>query len=502
MSDSHKLYDELVSKYKEYSVLSTVQGVLHWDMQVIMPPEGAGRRAEQLAILAGLSHEKLTAGRIGELIDKLNNSPNGLSEAHRANIREIARDYQLATKLPKEFVEEFSRVKTLAHEIWAEARTKADFGHFAPHLEKLVALSKQAANYYGYKDHPYDALIDQFEPGGTAKMFTKLFDEVKAANIPLLNKILHSSVKANRSILNRDYPADLQKKFGEQVMTQVGFNTKAGRLDVSVHPFCSGGKGDIRITTRYNEQAPQQALFGVIHETGHALYEQEVSGDYLFTPLGEALSMGMHESQSRMWENFIGRGKPFWKHFYAKWQAIFPQQTRGVSMEDFLLAINHVERSFVRVEADEMTYDLHIILRFEIERDLIGGQVSVNDLPTVWNKKMQDYLGITPPNNGKEGVLQDVHWSEAYFGYFPSYSLGNMIAGQLWNTMRNEIAGIDAKIENGQFSEILNWLREKVHLHGRRFGRDELLTKATGSALDTQHYTGYLSHKFGELYQL
>ena len=304
-------------------------------------------------------------------------------------------------------------------------------------------------------------------------LITVLFDEVKAANVPLLKKILNSPVKAKRDFLKQEYPVEAQKQFGLELMKQLGFDMQAGRLDTSVHPFCGGATNDVRITTRYNAHAPQQALFGVIHETGHALYELGVSHDFWGTPNGEALSLGVHESQSRMWENFVGRSLPFWKHFYPKFKTLFPSQLKDISLDDFVLSVNHVEQSPVRVEADEMTYDLHIILRFEIERDLFAGKLSISDLPKEWNRKMEKYLGITPPNNGKEGVLQDVHWSQGSFGYFPTYSLGNMAAAQFWYTMRAAMPDMDKKIEAGDFSGILTWLeiqcaRARAEIQARR----------------------------------
>ncbi len=502
MPDSQAAYHELVNRYKEYSALGSVTGLLQWDMQTIMPPKGSERRADQLALLSGIMHSKLTSPRVGELLEQLQSANGDLTDVQRANVREMGRDYRMAVEIPQELVEELSRQRSLAHEAWVAAREAADFAMFAPHLETLVKLTADMANHLGYQDTPLDALIDQFEPEATAAMFTALFDELKAANVPLLRTILNSPVKADRKFLAADYPADLQKQFGTQVMTQLGFDMQAGRLDTSVHPFCSGVWGDVRITTRYNLRAPQQALFGIIHETGHALYEQGVSRAHLGTPLAEALSYGIHESQSRMWENFIGRGRPFWNFFLPRLKGLFPTQLKGVSDEQFVLAINHVEPSLVRVEADEMTYDLHIIMRFEIERDLFAGKISVSDLPAVWNRKMEDYLGVTPPNNGKGGVLQDVHWSGGSFGYFPSYSLGNIAAAQFWYAMRTAIPNMDQQMEQGKFGEILAWLRENVHVHGRRFKRDELMMRATGKPLRTADYVRYLSEKYGELYRL
>ena len=439
---------------------------------------------------------------MGELIRDLETRKGELTADQQANLREITRDYQRATKIPQRLVEELSRQESLCHETWVKAREAADFGMFAPHLETMVRLTAEVAEYLGYEETPLDALIDQFEPGATAAMFTRWFDEVKAVSIPLVKRIQASPVKAERAFLARDYPAAQQKQFGELVMKQLGFDWAGGRIDTSVHPFCAGSLGDVRITTRYNPHAPQQALFGIIHETGHALYEQGLNPEFLGTPLSEPLSYGIHESQSRLWENFIGRSQPFWAYFFPHLKEIFPSQLADVSLTQFVLAINHVEPSLVRVEADEMTYDLHIIVRFEIERDLFAGKLAIADLPAEWNRKMEAYLGITPPNDGKEGVLQDVHWSGGSFGYFPSYSLGNMAAAQFWASMQSAMPEMSAQMASGDFSGILSWLREHVHAHGRRYLRDELMQRATGKPLGTAAYTDYLTRKYGELYRL
>ena len=502
MSNSIKDYEELTAKYKEYYVLATVNGLLEWDMHSIMPSKGLEWRSEQLAQLSGLMHHKLTSSRIGELLDKLPSDCGDLSDEQKANVREIRRDYVKATKLPVELVEEMSREHSACNEIWIKARQAGDYSMFAPSLERVVKLASRMAEYLGYKDTPLDALIDQFEPEGTTAMFTKLFDEVKASNVPLLKKILNSPVKANQKFLAAEYTEELQNRFGMEIMKQIGFDMDAGRLDKSVHPFCSGSNSDVRITTRYNLHAPQQAIFGIIHESGHAMYEQGSNHDFWGSPLAEALSMGIHESQSRMWENFIGRGKPFWTFFLPKMKTHFPTQLTGVSVDDFVLAVNHVQPSLVRVEADEMTYDLHIILRFEIERDLFAGKITVSDLPKVWNAKMEEYLGVTPPNDGKEGVMQDVHWSGGMFGYFPTYSLGNMVAAQLWQTMRTAMPEMDKQMEAGNFADILHWLNKNIHQYGRRFKRDELIQKATGKPLGTTAYIRYLTEKYSALYKL
>lgn len=501
-ADIRKTYAELETHFKQYSTLSGISGVLGWDMQVNMPPKGAPKRADQIAMISGLAHERLTSPKVGEMIAALKNANGELNEAERANVREMARDYERATKVPQELVEELSRQESLAHEVWGRAREKADFAMFAPELEKLVKLSKQLADAYGWQGTPLNALIEGFEPGATVDSLTRLFDEVKAVTVPLAEKVISSPVKAKFEFEKNRFAAEKQKAFGETLIEKIGFDKQAGRLDTSIHPFCSGGLGDVRLTTRYNEHAPQQAIFGIIHEMGHGLYEQGVAPETYGTPLSEALSYGLHESQSRMWENYIGRSLPFWKQFYPVLLQQFAKELDGMSVEDWVLAVNHVERSLVRVEADELTYDLHIILRFEIERDLFAGVISVSDLPKVWNKKVETYLGVTPPDDGKQGVMQDVHWSSGAFGYFPSYSVGNIAAGQLWKKMNQDMPAMNKQIETGNFAEILEWLRTHVHRLGRRYSRDELLIKATGKPLGTDGYLNYLTEKFGSLYQL
>jgi len=502
MPDLESNYNELISRYKEVAVIGSVNGLLQWDMQTIMPPKGSERRSDQLALLAGIAHNRMTSPRIDELLTALEAHSGELPPEEQANIREIRRDQKKAVKVPQDLVEELSRHESVCHEVWVKARAKADFDMFAPYLEKMIALVRRQAECLGYKDTPLDALIDLFEPDATVAVFTKLFDEIKSVSVPLVRKIADAPIKSDRAFLHRDYPIELQRRFGEQVMKSIGFDLDGGRLDVSVHPFCSGGLGDVRITARYNPNAPQQAIFGIIHESGHALYEQGVRADTFGTPLSEALSYGIHESQSRMWENLIARSRAFWTFFLPRLKELFPTQLADASLDKFLLAINHVQPSLIRVEADELTYDLHIIVRFEIERDLFAGKLSVSDLPRAWNRKIEDYLGVVPPDNGREGVLQDVHWSGGMFGYFPSYSLGNIAASQFWSAMKRAMPDLDKQIATGKFSDALTWLRANVHQHGRRWSRDELLQKATGKPLGTADYLQYLTDKYSDLYRL
>lgn len=495
-------YNELVQKYTDYTTLGSVSGLLNWDMQVMMPPKGNAMRSNQLTLLSGILHDWITSPQIGALLTKIEAGQEQLTAEQRVNYSEILRDYRKATKVPKELVEELTRHQSLSHNAWVEARAAADFERFAPYLEKMVSLMAQQAECLGYQTTPLDALIDLFEPGGTVAMFTELFDQVKRASVPLLDRVTGSKVQADRGFLARAYPLHLQQRFSEDVIQAIGFDRDAGRLDVAVHPFCAGSYGDVRLTTRYNEHAPQQALFGTIHEAGHGMYEQGFLEQHHGTPLAEPLSYGIHESQSRMWENSIARSEPFWRHFFPRFRALFPEQTADATLEQFVLAVNHVERSLVRVEADELTYDLHIIVRFELERDLFAGTLAVADLPAAWNRKMESYLGVTPPDNGRQGVLQDVHWSAGMFGYFPSYSLGNIAAAQLWAALRRDVSAADQKIARGEFADILDWLRAKVHVHGRRFKRDELLKQATGKPLGVADYIDYLTDKFSILYNI
>lgn len=502
MPGTQDLYQELIGKYRECSTLGSVIGLLQWDMQTMMPPKGAEARSEQIALQSGIMHQRLIDARVGELIEELLTRGEKLQEAEQSNVREIARDYRQAVKVPVKLVEELSRQQSIGHEVWVKARETADFSLFAPELSKLLDLSTQVAECLGYPETPYDALIDRFEPDATASMFTRLFDDFKTANKPLLEQVLNSPKLPDTAFLEIEYPTDRQKKFARHVMEKMGFDPDAGRLDTSVHPFCAGEGNDVRITARYNTEAPQQAIFGIIHETGHGLYEQGLPKETFGTPLSEPLSYGIHESQSRLWENIIGRSRAFWQYWFPELQKIFPEQLRNVSPDQFVLAVNKVQPDLVRTEADEMTYDLHIMLRFEIERDLFSGDLKVPELPEVWNDKMRKYLGLSPPDNGKLGVLQDVHWAQGSFGYFPSYSLGNLAAAQFWAAIKRDLPDSEQKISHGDFSEILHWLRRKVHCHGRRYKRNELMKLATGRSLGAEDYISYLKEKYTGLYGL
>jgi carboxypeptidase Taq len=390
----------------------------------------------------------------------------------------------------------------LAQQVWVEARKKSDFGMFLPALRTIVALKREEAHYLGYRDSPYDALLDHYEPGMTAGQLRPLFAALKARLVPLLQRVLAAKTSIDASILFRTYDPTRQMEFGRLVLTAMGYDFTRGRLDLSAHPFTTSfHPTDVRVTTRVYERELPACLFSCIHEGGHALYDQGLDPDRYGTPLGEPLSLGVHESQSRLWENCIGRSRPFWRCFYPLLQQCFPEQLKEVEMETFYAAVNHAKPSLIRVEADELTYNLHVMLRFEIEQDLIEERLAVEELPTVWGEKMRSYLGVTPTTDA-EGVLQDVHWSLGAIGYFPTYTLGNLYAVQFYEQARKEINNLDGEIEAGRLTVLTRWLNQKIHRWGRTFTPEQLMLRVTGSSLSPEPFLAYLEKKYGELYQL
>lgn len=498
-------YAELVRRSKDVGVLNSCAAVLGWDQQTYMPRNGAPLRGEQMALLAALSHQKGTDPKIGELLAAVEGSDlvTDAESPEAANVREWRRGYDRATKLPQALVEELARVTTQAQQVWEQAKKKNDFPTFRPWLEKVVALKRQEADAVGYKDHPYDALIEEYEPGTTVAELKQLFAGLTAELVPLIRKIVESPKKPDRSVLEREYPTDRQKVFAEAAAVAFGFDFHAGRLDTTAHPFCSGlGPGDCRITTRYNPRFFNEAFFGVLHETGHAVYEQNLPAGHWGTPLGHACSFGIHESQSRLWENQVGRGRPFWDHFFPRARQTFPTALADVSPEAFYFAVNDVRPSLIRVEADEATYNLHIALRFEVELALLSGNLTPADLPGAWNERVKAFFGLDVPDDSR-GCLQDIHWSFGGIGYFPTYTLGNLYAAQLIEAARNDLGGADslaADFRRGEFDRLKGWLVENIHRHGQRYRAGELCRRATGRALSPQPFLSYLTEKFGPLY--
>ncbi|MDQ8187275.1 carboxypeptidase M32 [Pelagicoccus sp. SDUM812002] len=488
--------EALAQNQKRILSLESIAGLLGWDEQTMLPEGSADQRQDQNATIAAVIHEAKTNPAIGELLEQLESQPS----THEVSpiLRDARIDFDRATKLPAQHVEEHARLTSEAYHAWATARKDNDFASYAPYIERHLELAKQGADYLGWGDRPYDLQIDLHDPGMDAKTIERLFSELKAELVPIVQQIIDSPIKARTDIF-KGFPISEQKSFLETVTASLGFNYKRGRIDISLHPFCSGNGADTRMTTRFDEDNPLDSLFSSIHETGHGMYEQGLPLDSLHNALGKAAGMGAHESQSRLWENQVCRSRAFWKHYEPKFRATFPQQLDGVSSKDLYLAINSVSKTPIRVDSDEVTYNLHIIIRFEIEKKLFSGELEVKDLPAYWNSQYKELLGIEPRNDA-EGVLQDVHWSAGAFGYFPSYCLGNMLAAQLWYTAAEELPRIEDDFVSGNFTRLLGWLRENVHSHGARYHLMELSQQATGQELSPNSLIRYLKERYLPLY--
>jgi len=480
--------------------LSAAKAVLEWDQETNLPPDGVEERSQQLALLGGLIHDLQTSPVLGPLTGQLAESTLPTDE-DRAMVRLHRREFDRASKLPKELVEREARLVGIAQPAWAVARNHQNFREFAPHLAQLVALAREKADLLGYQDHPYDALLDQYEPGTTSSQVARVFDGLEAGASDLVKRIASRS-QADDSFLHRSFPASVQEQVGRRIAGDIGFDWKAGRLDRSTHPFQTTlGPRDTRITTRYDESFFNPALFGIIHETGHALYEQGVDPKLGATILGGGTSLGIHESQSRFWENGIARSKPFVDHYFPVFQQAYPQSLADVDAEAFYRAVNRVEPSFIRVEADEVTYNLHIIVRFRLERAMVDGSLKAADVPGAWNELFTKLFGVTPPNDAL-GCLQDVHWSAGLLGYFPTYALGNLYAAQFFSALKQALPDWETLVRAGNFAPLLGWLRTNIHRHGRIYDANDLCRRATGQPLDPSFYLDYLNTKFGALYGL
>ncbi len=500
---AQKAYEELIKRVREVSLLTSCEEVLAWDERTYMPRGGAAHRAEQLGLLSGLAHEKFVVPRIGELLGELEQSDlvKNAESPEAVNVREIRYLYDKRTKLPKDLVEEITRVTTLAQGEWVIARKKSDFKHFQPWLEKVVALQRDKAEAYGYVGEPYNALLDDYETGATTAEIAEVFTNLRKELVVLLGKIKDAPKKPDASIVERDYDVELQRVFGESVAAALGYSFIDGRLDVTTHPFCIGiGPGDTRITTRYNPRRINDALFGIMHEAGHGLYEMGVNKkEYFGVPMGQAVSLGIHESQSRMWENQVGRSRAFWVYFLPQAQRIFKESLGDVKLDDFYGAINDVKPSYIRVEADEATYNLHILLRFELERPLLSGDLKPADVPGEWNSRFKNYFGIEVDKDAN-GCLQDVHWSAGYIGYFPTYTLGNLYSAQFFARAKQDMPDLTRQFESGQFDGLRRWLLENIHQHGQRYRANQLVEKVTGKPLSYKPLIDYMTAKYGEIY--
>jgi carboxypeptidase Taq len=496
--------DRLKEILAEVTDLGRAAMMLDWDQETYMPPGGVKGKAEQISTLQRLAHERFTSGEVGKLLESLENEvarqPYDSNEA--SLVRVVRRDYDQQVKVPSALVSDIAHSTSTARPFWEKARADDNFALFAPHLEKNVELNRRLADALGYEKRPYDALINVFEPGLTTKQLEDLFTQLRTAIVPLVADIARHADAVDDRVVHGRFDPDLQVKYGMSVVTKLGYDLERGRQDISAHPFeTSFGPGDTRITTRIAPDFFNMCFFGLVHESGHAMYQQGISEELDRTPLWDGASPGVHESQSRMWENLVGRGQPFWKHFFPSLRSTFPEQFRGADEVSFYHAVNKSEPSLIRVESDEVTYNLHILLRFELENEMLEGKLKVKDLPEAWRARFKSYLGIDVPND-RDGALQDIHWTGGSFGIFPGYTLGNLIGAQLMEKARTDMPGLDGQIEKGEFAPLLGWLRKNLHRHGRKFTPNELLERATGKPLTAEPWIAYVRQKFGALYGL
>lgn len=504
-------YAELCAYGRQGATLKSVAALLAWDQETYMPRAGGDARAEQMALLAGMMHERGTSSELGDLISGAEDAT--LNDQQRACVREFRRDYDKRTKLPKALVEELARTGSKAQDVWKDARKNNDFKAFEPWLGKMVDLSRQKAEAYGYEGELYDALLDEYEPNATAKEVESVFTPLGEKLSALVKELTESGNAPDDAPTKVHAPEDRQHALGMHVLKAIGFDLNAGRLDITTHPFCEGlAPGDTRLTTRYDEKYFPGAFYGTMHEAGHGMYEQGLpkggthegpGGEQINsfgTPLADDISLGIHESQSRMWENMVGRSRPFWRWIYQEACDQFAELGK-YDEEEVYRAVNIVRPTYIRVEADEGTYNLHVMLRFGIERAMLSGDLAVGDLPGAWNERFKELLGLDVPND-TNGCLQDVHWSFGLFGYFPTYTLGNLYAAQFWQTIQKDLPGLEDEFAKGDFGRLKTWLNENIHAHGRRYGAGELCEKVTGRPLESQPLMDYLGGKLREVYKL
>ncbi|HSP43552.1 MAG TPA: carboxypeptidase M32 [Luteolibacter sp.] len=483
--------DELA---RELAVIRTSAGVLGWDQETWLPPAAVGHRANQLAWLAARAHELAVSGRWKRALEDTEAADDGNDPARRANLRELRREFDRATKLPVELVARESAITSHAKHAWAEARNRNDFPAFAPHLEKLLGIAREKADLWGYEDEPYDALLECHERGTSTAAVADLFGSIKPALRETAALAVEKSASRAVKLPAGSFPVSRQIEFNARVAEAVGFDFQAGRIDPTTHPFCTTlGPCDVRLTTRYDEEDFTSSLFGVLHEAGHGIYEQGLPDADFGLPSGSPVSLGIHESQSRLWENHVGRSQAFWERWYPVACDLFPQLA-GLPLDDFLAHVRRAAFTPIRVEADEATYDLHIILRFEIERRMLRGELAVGEVPAAWNESFRDLFGFVPENDS-DGCLQDIHWSMGGLGYFPTYTLGNLNAAQLFSAAR-ENPEIASAIDAADYAPLLGWLREHIHAHGGTLDPAELMKQATGREPAAEDYLAHLRQRY------
>ena len=495
MSAQSASYRKLVKRAREIAFLTSSTSALSWDQETFMPPKALPYRAEQLAWLSGQAHRRFTAGKVGDLISECEQAGFAPESDEAANVREWRRLYNRATKVPPHLVEKMERTCAHAREAWREARKQSQFKLFKPHLDKILSLTRQMADCWGYAQSPYDALLDGYEPGATAAALRQTFSELRNALATILPGAVERSAAVPKDLLKGNYAVAAQQAFNRKIAEAMGFDFAAGRIDTTTHPFCSRiGADDCRLTTRYDEMDFTYSLYSVMHEAGHGLYEQGLATEHYGTPLGTAVSLGIHESQSRLWENHVGRSEAFWEHWHPVACEFFPDLKR-YSPARITAAINRVAPSFIRTEADQVTYDLHIVLRFEIELRLVEGQLGTRDVPACWNELCESLLGLKVTKDS-DGCLQDIHWATGIIGYFPTYTLGNLNAAQLMHRAAEDNPAIAADLRRGEYQSLRSWLREKIHRQGSRQLPPALMQSATGELPTSRCQIDYLRTKF------
>jgi carboxypeptidase Taq len=506
-NDISSEYNKLLYKIKDVTVLGTAQGIIHWDMETMMPPGAVEQRSEQLALMSRIYHKFATDPEIGKLLNTIQTSPQyeTLGQIEKRNLYLIRKNYQEQTSLPEKLVADLAKQEALTVNVWKKAKAQKNFNLYKADLQKLLDLNKQAAEILMKVKEtktPYEALIDNFEPKMTAAKISATFTQLQQELRKLINRIQASPSKPNTTMLCHPVPAENQRKITQLITQTLGYDTSSlearGRVDETEHPFTTGYYDDVRITTHYHLNNYASSIFSVFHETGHALYEQNLNPKWKYQPVGSTCSYGIHESQSRFYENVIGRSEEFWTYFMPKIKKTAPSLA-SVELDKFVQAINKVELSKIRIEADEVTYNLHIIIRFEIERDLFADKITVNELPQVWNEKYAEYLGVKVKNDS-EGVMQDTHWASGLYGYFPSYTLGNIYSGQITDAITKDNPDWRKELAEGKLKQVNEWLRTNIHSQGNLFDPEEIMKNATGKTLDAQPYLEYLNEKYGKLY--
>lgn len=497
----HTTYDQFVEHLQKIADIYYSTAVLHWDKEVNLPPKSAEGRSRQIATLDGMAHQLFVSDKTFDLIKSLEEKFTQLDEYQKRNVSVIHRDVERSAKFEESFVMRRSRLISEGYHAWLKARQENNFSIFEPALTQLVEIKKEEAEIIGYQDHPYDALLDDYEPGYRSSMLDVLFADVREQLVEFATAIREKAQVDDR-FLHQHYPDAQQWAFGLEILQKIGYDLDYGRQDRSPHPFTTSfNSRDVRVTTVVDESNLANMVWSCIHEGGHALYEQGLPFDQYGLPLGSATSLGIHESQSRLWENNVGRSKEFWNTHLPLAKNYFPEQLQNVDLDTFFKGINKVEPSPIRIESDELHYHFHIMVRYEIEKALLDGSLSVKDIPAVWNEKYKNYLGLTIKSDN-QGCLQDIHWAHGSIGYFPTYSLGSFYAAQFFAKAKKDIPNLTSQIEQGDTSALLGWLRENIHQYGRMYNPDELCEKITGESLNFRYFMGYAREKYGEIYGL